>query len=588
MSQPTPATVEHDEFHDDHGGHDHHADHDHDHGPTPRQRLVSYFSPDRRELLIIFLYAVGVGILNLAVPITAMAVVNSVALATLVQQLIVLCLALLVALFLASILQLLQSVIVEYLQRRMFARMAYQLAYRLPRTPLTAYDRHYGPELINRFFDVMTVQKAAGSLLLDGIALLLQATIGLALLASYDTILLGFDIGLILGLMLLVFLFGRGGVRTAVQESIAKYAVAGWFEEVARHPTAFKGEGGPALAQQRADALTANYLTARANHYRVVFRQVAFALFLQVLASASLLAIGGAMVIDGRLSLGQLVAAEIVVTLVVATFSKIGKHVENYYDLLAALDKLGHLIDHLPSESTGGTNMPLGNGGVALRVHELSHQYQSNRTPTFGKLSFELTPGESLAVVGTNGTGKSTLLEVLIGLRTATHGWVEIDGLDTRDWNRAALSGRVALVDGVTIFEGTVAENLLMGRESLHLADLRNALEAVGLLNEILSLPDGFETRLQPGGAPLSAGQSMRLVLARAIVNQPRLLLLDEAVDGLDAQVREWVLPRILKPQWPCTVILTTHDADLAKRCDRQLQLTVISSTSNRSSGEIS
>jgi ABC-type bacteriocin/lantibiotic exporter with double-glycine peptidase domain len=562
--------------HGSHGGHDSHGGHgghdDHAHHMPPFRRLLGLLRPESSQLWLVFLFAIGVGAFTLATPVVAMAVVNTVALGTLVQQLVVLCVALFVALGVAGLLTFLQAIVVEYIQRRVFVRVTADLAYRLPRVDLKAFDRQHGPELVNRFFDVLTVQKAAATLLLDGITIALQVLIGLVLLGFYHRYLLGFDLILIAAMIVLFTILSRGAVRTAVRESIAKYAVAGWMEEVARHPVAFKTAGGPGLARDRADFLARDYLIARTAHFRVLIRQIAFALFLQVIANVALLAVGGALVIQGTLTLGELVAAEIVVTLVVATFAKLGKQLEAFYDLLAAVDKLGYLLD-LPLEEEGHERHQPRTAGAAVAVRDLTFSYDGQNLPALSNLSLELKPGERVAVMGPNGAGKSTLSDLLFGLRPPDHGWIEIDGADLRTMRLDTLREHVALVKGIEVIEGTVLENVRMGRDTITHADVRDALRKVGLLDTILALPDGLDTPLWTGGSPLSLGQANRLMIARAIVGQPRLLILDEALDHMDTDIRDTVIPAILGPHAHWTLLVVTHSDEAAKLCDRTIRL---------------
>ncbi|MBY0458966.1 MAG: ATP-binding cassette domain-containing protein, partial [Gemmataceae bacterium] len=429
-----------------------------------------------------------------------------------------------------------------------------------------------GPELVNRFFDVLTVQKAAATLLLDGVTIGLQILIGLLLLGFYHTYLLGFDLFLIGSLFVLFAVLSRGAVRSAVKESIAKYAVAGWMEEIARHPIAFKMAGGPQLAVERTDTLTRAYLLARAEHFRILMRQIAFALALQALANVSLLAIGGWLVIGGQLTLGELVAAEIVVTLVVATFAKLGKQFEAYYDLLAAVDKLGHLID-LPLERVGGARHDARPSGAAVSVREVSFAYDGGHREALSRVSIDLRPGERVALMGPNGAGKSTLVDILFGLRAPSHGWVELDGTDLRELQLDTVREHVALVDRIEVFEGTLTENVRMGRDDVTAADVRDALRRVGLLRTVQEFPDGLGTTLWPGGHPLSLGQANRLMLARALVGQPRLLILDESLDHMDQDIRDTVLPAVMSKDAPWTLLVVTHSDEVAKLCDRVIRL---------------
>ena len=537
---------------------------------SPLRRVFQLLAPDRRDIAIVVVFAVAIGLFNLVTPVVAMAVVNTAAQQTLTQQVIVLSIALLVALGLSAFLTVLQNVVVEYLQQRIFVRVADDLAYRLPRADVAAFDRIHGPELLNRFFDVLTVQKSSATLLLDGVTIVIQIVVGLVLLGFYDAALIGYDIVLISCLLFMVFVLGRGAVKSAIRESVSKYAVAGWMEELARHPVAFKMAGGPRLAFEKTDELTREYLTNRQDHYRRLIRQFGFALFLQAAANAGLLAIGGFLVAEGRLTLGQLVAAEIVVTLVVASFTKFGKQFESYYDLLAASDKLGHLIDIPMERSTGATQQPA-TGGIAVKVRQLDYAYEAHSPKVLNNLDIELTAGEHVALMGPNGSGKSTFVELLFGLRQPTRGWIEFDGLDQRDLQLVSFREQMAVVQGVEVFEGTVLANIRLGRDELTMQDVRRVLQQVGLLQSISELPHGLQTALQTNGAPLSLGQINRLMLARGILGKPRLLVLDETLDHMDADIRDTVLPAILNRDAGWTLLVVTHSTEVARLFDRTL-----------------
>ena len=192
-------------------------------------------------------FAVGVGILSLATPLTVEALVTTIALNLLVQQLLVLTVILLICLAFAAALRVLQFYVLEIVQRRLFVRVTSDLAYRLPRVEIGAFDRTYGPELVNRFFDVLTVQKVIALLLMDGSVIVLQTLVGLAVVAFCHPFLLGFDLVMVLTMTCVVFLMGRGAIRTSIQESIAKYAVAGRLEELRgrRRRTSWATQGSP-------------------------------------------------------------------------------------------------------------------------------------------------------------------------------------------------------------------------------------------------------------------------------------------------------------------------------------------------------
>jgi ABC-type bacteriocin/lantibiotic exporter with double-glycine peptidase domain len=208
-----------------------------------------------------------------------------------------------------------------------------------------------------------------------------------------------------------------------------------------------------------------------------------------------------------------------------------------------------------------------------VAVRDISFTYDGQYSPAISRLQLEFQPGERVAIVGPNGAGKSTLTELLFGQRAPEHGWIEIDGADLRTLKLETLREHVALVKGIEVIEGTVLDNVRMGRDTITQADVRDALRRVGLLDTILALPDGLETMLWAGGSPLSLGQANRLMVGRAIVGQPRLLILDEALDHMDADIRETVVPAILDPGARWTLLVVTHSEEVARLCDRVVEL---------------
>jgi ABC-type bacteriocin/lantibiotic exporter with double-glycine peptidase domain len=551
------------------GGHDGHGGH-----PTPMQRLRSLLWLERDDLKVVFIYAIAAGLLSLATPVAVQALVNTVTFGTLLQPLLVLSILLMAALSFAALLRALNTQVVEVMQQRMFVRVALDASHRIPRVTPETFDRSYGPELVNRFFDVLTIQKTFSVFLLDGINLVLQALIGMLVLAFYHPMLLAFDVLLIAATAFIMLVLGQRGTQTAIEESKAKYAVAAWLEELARHPLSFRSKEGAEHAEQQADVLARRYLSARRRHFGVVFRQVVGSLGLQVVASALLLGLGGWLVIQRQLTLGQLVAAELIVGAVLASFVKFGKHLENYYDLMAALDKLGHLVD-LPLEEEGPHREPLpaGRDGLPVRLRDVTFLREGGNSPLRG-LNLDLEPGAKVALVADSGGGKTTLADLLFALRTPTEGRVEVGGVDTRRVSLAALRSQVALVRGVEVLEGSVLDNVRAGRTTVGPAEAKKALAAVGLLEPVMALPEGLDTPLGPTGSPLAYGHVVRLMVARALAGSPRLIVLDDVLEGLGAQGRQVVMDTLLAPDAPWTlVVLSDEEDEVVRRVKRRYML---------------
>jgi putative ABC transport system ATP-binding protein len=288
------------------------------------------------------------------------------------------------------------------------------------------------------------------------------------------------------------------------------------------------------------------------------------------------------------LTLGQLVASELIVTTVVAGFAKFGKYLETYYDLVAAADKLGYLLD-LPLEQSLGPealsglstdprydpcqDLKASKQPASVKLKGVTFQYHK-QVQSLSEVDLEIKPGARVAILGDNGSGKSTLTSLIFGLRKPDRGRVEIDGIDLREVQIEKLRCQMAFVRGVEIFDGSILENVRMNRPEIQIKDVRDTLDQLGLLESITALPDGVFTRLSGSQSPLSAGQMQRLMLARAIVGKPRLLILDESLDNIDEGAHDKIIDVLFDHQAPWTLILTTHNIEIVSFCDQVYFLT--------------
>ena len=543
------------------------------HNIHPWSRLRSFLAPESSDMWIVVVYSLAIGLVSLVLPVATQAMVNTIAFGTLVQPLVALTVLVFIALMFNTVMNAYRLWVVEVMQRRIFVRIAGDSTMRLVEVRPEAFDRYHGPELVNRFLDVVTVQKAASTLLVDGLSVLFQTLIGMGLLAIYHPFLLIFDVVLILFIGFVLFPMSAGAIPTSVRESKAKYAVVAWLEEIARHQIAFKTRAGSIYGMEKTNSLVVSYLTYRAKHFRILLRQVLGMYTVQAIAFSVLLGGGGWLVINRQLTLGQLVAAEIVVALVVSGFTKFGKHLEAFYDLMAAIDKLGYLED-LPTERTTGEPLPRPNHGAKIRIHQVSMGFDEKKR-LLEAVNWDIPSGARVGVVGPTGSGKSTLLDLIYALREPADGFLEIDGRDYRDVRLADLRAHIAIVRQPEIFDGSILENLRLGLEyELDSLQAREALAEAGLLEDVLAFPNGVQTQLSTGGQPLSPGQRVQLEIARALLRQPRLLILDECLDHLDdLPMREQLFNRLFDRNRPWTLIVTSQSPEILGRCDNVFEL---------------
>ncbi|QEG37084.1 peptidase domain-containing ABC transporter [Bythopirellula goksoeyrii] len=535
----------------------------------PWKRLLAVFSAEASDIWIVILFAFLVGLLSLATPIAVESLVNTVSFGRLLQPVIVLSLLLFGFLTFRGAMQGLQTYAVEIIQRRMFARMTSALSYRLPRVDHEALDSTDGPELVNRFLDIVTVQKVMANLLLDGVAIVMGTLIGMAVLAFYHPLLMVFSIMLLFMVISGIILLGRGVVRSAVEESKYKYHVVSWFEDIIHSQLALKLGGASDFASERSNHWTNAYLGARQKHFRILLRQILFVLFLQAIAATVLLGLGGWLVIQGQLSLGQLVAAEIIVSAILSSLTKLGKHLEGFYDALAAVDKLGYLFD-LPLESNSGLIQTWAPGAMPVDVSDMNYEMREKRVFS-APVNFKFRPGGITAITGVSGSGKSILLDLLYGLRKPSAGHIDLAGFEPREVRPETLREKVALVRSDNFLTGSVAENVHLHRPEVGTSQVREALSDVGMVEEMRLLPEGYNTHITQQGVPLTTSQQQQILLARALAGEPSLLLIDGSLDLLPAEKVVQIMG-MLKDK-DMTVLVATNRPDVITLCEDRLKL---------------
>lgn len=537
---------------------------------TPWQRALRLLALDRSDLWLCVVYAIAIGVLSLITPIAVQTVVNTVSFASALQPLLVVTALVGIGLVFAGAMRVAQAYVVEALQERMLVRGVVDLSHRLLRARPGTLDRHHPAELSHRFFEMPTLQKTASLVFVEGIELVLKLAVGLPLLALYHPLLLAFSLVLVVAIGVVIFAFGRGALTTAIGESTAKYEAASWLEHLARMPDVFRGRSAGREADRRAELIARRYRDARRSHFRRLVRHLVGGIGIQIAGAIVLLGVGGMLVIQREVTLGQLVASELVFASIGAAMLKLHKQLEAAYDLMTSAHKLGALLD-LPQRRDGGEPV-VGDRPLAVTLHG-TVGYPEHAVATAIELA--IAAGERVAIVGEAGAGKTTVLDSIAGRIPLLDGRVELGGVDLRIADLDDVAEAAVVVREPEMVASSVLANLRLGRSDATLAELQHVLRALGLADAIAALPRGLETELLPSGRPLSRTQVRRLALARAVLARPRLLILDGALDelGLEGEALERALALVFDPARPWTLVLTSSDPSIRRRCDRAYAL---------------
>ena len=538
---------------------------------TPLKRFWSLLTPDRREIGYIYLYAVLIGVISLAGPLGVQAIINLIAGGDFNASLVVLVIVVTAATAFVSVLGIMQRVIAETLQRRLFTRAALEFAYRLPRIRLEAISDSYPPELVNRFFDTVNVQKGLPKILLDFSGAVMQIVFGIILVTFYNSFFGLLGLLLLLGIAGLLALLARPALHSSIRESKYKYAVAGWLEDIARANNTFKLAGGARLGMRRTDALVTTWLDTRAQHFRYLLWHYGGLVALQALAGASFLLLGGYLVIENQINIGQFVAAELVMLAVVSNLEKVVYTFETVYDTLTGVEKIAAVTD-LPLESGGQLHFDSVDTGEGIEIEatNLSFTYPRSGDTALRAIDLEIAPNERFCISGYNRSGRTTLIQLFSGLRLDFTGRLLFN--DTPVANYALDTLRQAIGDYTPqedVIPGNLIDNICLGHPNVSFADIQWAIKLAGLQDWLSEQADGFETVLVAEGLDLPRSVRTRLLIARAVVRRPRLLVVGALLAQLEPALREFIVGNLTDRANRWTLVIASNDPAVVRLCDR-------------------
>lgn len=540
---------------------------------NPKAHLERLLRLESEDLAAVLAFALAAGLMALATPVAVQALVNTIAFGVLLQPLLILSLTLFACLSLSALLSAFQIYVIEMIQRRLYVRLVSDMATALTANPDPTERRIHGSALANYYFEVMTVQKSWAHLLLDGLAYGLQTFIGFLLLAFYHPALLAFDVLIVVSMTLIFRTLGTAGVETAIAESQAKHDMGRWLQAIPRQGILAAWGAGRRFVLMTSNNLAERYLKNSAMHFKIVMKQQAAILALHAVANTTLLGLGGWMVIERQLTLGQLAAAELIVSAMLSGLTRLGKSITSYYDLMASMDKLSYLLD-LPAEQINGERLKGGAEGFRLEARGLipgSPSPRGDETPL--PLSFEARPGSRLLLALSTRDRVDRLLGTLGGLVPPRSGSVQFNGIELSLIDRAQLRDEVTLLIRPEWFEGRIIDNLRLGREAIASEAIHEVLQRLGILDRFTQLPEGLNTRLVRNGFPLDDSELALLSLARALILPTRLLLIGQILELLEERDLDPVIRALLAEDESSTRILVTSSPRMLSLLEGRLPI---------------
>lgn len=540
---------------------------------TPLKRFFNLLRLDKRDISQLFFYAIFAGLISLSLPLGIQAIINFIQSGRISASWIVLVVLVVIGVVFVGILSLMQLRITENLQQKIFVRSSFEFAYRLPKIKFEEIYNTYPPELANRFFDTISIQKGTSKLLIDFSAALLQIVFGILLLSLYHPFFIIFGLFLII-LLYVIFRFSyHPGLETSLKESKYKYKVASWLQEMARNNFSFKKPLNFDYALQKNNKLVTDYLSYREKHFAVIKRQFTQLIIFKVIITASLLLIGGFLVINQQMNIGQFVASEIIILLVINSVEKIILGLETFYDVLTSIEKIGQVTD-MNSESESDIDYTDSYANITLETENLNFKFPDANHDVLNAITLKIDQGEKILLNGENGSGKTTLIRLLSGLIQPTLGSFFINDDTFKKIDLKQYRSHIgSIIHGETPFEGTILANITFNNPAITNADLKWALDAVQLTSYIKTLPKGMDTRIFSEGRQLSSSNAQKILLARSIINKPRLLFFEDPTDKMDEKVANEIIDFILSENNPWTVLVSSKNKHWKTKVTREIIL---------------
>ncbi len=539
----------------------------------PLQRFFRLIFVDRDILYKLYIYAIFLGGLNLTLPLGVQAIMSLISSGRINTTWITLIAFTIIGIAFYGITNFFQMQLLEKLQQRIFTRAAFEFAYRIPRMQLDYITKYYPPELVNRFFDILTIQKGLSKILMDFSTSVLQILFGLILLGFYHPVFVIFGFFLLTILIAIIYFTGPLGMESSIKESKYKYEIVYWLEELARTLETFKLAGSTDIANEKTNKLTQKYLEYRTKHFKILAFQYSTIVVFKILVTAGLLILGSFLVISKEINVAQFVASEIVIILVMSSTEKLITSMETIYDVLTALDKIGYVTD-IPLEKIEGISFEKKDTdlGMQINIRDLHYQYPYAEFPAINGINLDIKPNEKVCIAGFSGAGKTTLVTLIAGLLENYEGVISYNGATFLSLDRRSLRSYIGdSLSKELIFHGSIEENIMLSKENINRETLLWATDAVNLTESILKLPLGFHTILQPEDKRFPSSFLRKIVLARAFAEKPKLIVMDELVYGFNKTDFNKIVNTLTNPNNNWTLVIVSHNPHIAKNCDKIL-----------------
>ena len=512
-------------------------------------------------------------ILGLGTPLFTQMIIDRVLVNKSVDFLTMLLIGMILIAVFKSLIDAVRSFLLVHISIRLDSRLIGMFMRHVWRLPMKFFDIRRTGDIVSRVSENDKIQETMSGAIPGLILDIVLATGYLVMLANYNLTFTGVVL-LIVPVLVILMLGFTPMIRRNREELFAKHATSNsYLIETVNGRSTVKAMAVESQVRAQFESHYAKMLRVarKGSWISIIYSNLAG--FTQMVGSTFLLWYGAKLVMEGKMTIGQLMAFTTMAASLISPILNLVRTWDQLQDARNAVERLNDVFDAEPEEEEEKNRLYLSSLQGKIRFENITFKYsESQDKPVLAKVNLTISPGETIALVGRSGSGKTTLAKLLQGLYVPTKGRIFIDDHDIRNISLYSFRKQIGIVpQEVILFSGTIRENISMGSPEANLEEVTQAAKLAGAHGFISEMGLGYDTKVGEQGMSVSGGQRQRIALARALLNQPRILILDEATSALDTESEKAIQKNLEEATAERTTVIIAHRLSTVRNADRIL-----------------
>lgn len=534
--------------------------------------VLSFLHKERKDVFAIYIYSLLNAMVYLSLPLGIQAIVSFSTSGVISTSIYVITFFVITGTWIVGYLKVEVMNIVEKIQQKIFVQYSIAYAEKILRIDVGKTNRYYLPELVNRIFDTIILQKGISKILLDIPIETIRIVLGITVLGFYHPWFISFGV-LVIALVIIIFKYtSESGIKSSIKESDKKYEVVYWLESIANSVKSIKPYIQHKLHLKKIDEHLESYIENRTHHYKILLFQYKTIIGFKVITTMVMLLLCSYLLINQKINIGAFIAAELVIITIISAVEKLVVSLESYYDVITSFTKLNKLLE-LPEEASGQFSLPKIDKGFAIECKNVSFEFDSN-APILQQINFTIPANTITLLTGNMASGKSTLLKLLSGIYKPTKGVLLYDNIPAQNYNIQEINAKIGYYDEEhKLFNGTIFENIQLGNHNITIEKINQLMTEWGISNVFNTFPNAFFSEVTDSESKLTYSIRKTIIFLKIFLSNHRLIILEEPLQGMNEAFCNHFIPYLKKISTHKNIIIVSNDSSLNAIADNHLHI---------------